>query len=196
MHIYFPHAIIKQYNKAQFNHQKTRKPQAERILAQPVAQVEEPRPGESPSLRRVLFTQARVRESGTGSSARSRLDETLACSKLSESPGRPFAREGLGELLLTSPRRDKLAWASLTVTATVVPTSVVFFTCQQQPQPFHAFTATYQFKDHKNILQNSSQSHQTKRFQLPVPRQSQLETSIPNYGAQTTSRNRPRAGKQ
>ena len=63
-------------NKAQFNHQKTSKLQTERILAQSVAQAEEPRPGESLSLRRVLSAQARVRESGTGASARSRLGET------------------------------------------------------------------------------------------------------------------------
>ncbi|QCD93361.1 hypothetical protein DEO72_LG5g1436 [Vigna unguiculata] len=49
-----------------------------------------------------------------------RLSETLACSKLSESPGRPFAREGLGEPLLTSPRQDKLAWARLSVATTVL----------------------------------------------------------------------------
>ena len=80
-----------------------------------------------------------------------RLGETLACSKLSEPPGRPFARGGLGEPLLTSPRRDELAWASLTVAATAMPITVVFCTCQEQHQPSHAFTKTYQFKDLKNI---------------------------------------------
>jgi len=72
-----------------------------------------------------------------------RLSETLACSKLSESPGRPFAREGLGEPLLTSPRQDKLAWARLSVATTVRTCSSCIFTHQRQHQPFHAFTATY-----------------------------------------------------
>ena len=56
MHTYFP--PMPSYNST-IKHRSTIKrqeePQTERILAQPVAQAEEPRPGESLSLRRVLF---------------------------------------------------------------------------------------------------------------------------------------------
>jgi len=88
-----------------------------------------------------------------------RLGETLACSKLSESPRRPFAREGLGEPLLTSLGRDVLAWASLTVTATAMPVTIVFCTYQQQHQPSQAISTTYKFRNHKNVPQNSVQTH-------------------------------------
>ena len=42
-----------------------------------------------------------------------RLSETLARSKLSSSPEWPLVWKGLGESLLISPRRGKLAWARL-----------------------------------------------------------------------------------
>jgi len=61
---------------------------------------EDPRSGELPSPRRELDFQ------------------------YSGSPGRPFMKNNLGELLLISPRRDQLAWASLSVLATV-------FTCSR-----------------------------------------------------------------
>jgi len=65
-----------------------------------------------------------------------RLGETLACSKLSESPRRPLVREGLGEPLLASPGRDMLAWASLTIPATAMSVKDVFCTNQQHTNHF------------------------------------------------------------
>jgi len=68
-----------------------------------------------------------------------RLSETFARvpKKCSGSPRRPFVENNLGEPLLISPRRDKLAWASLSALATV-------FTCSRHigiPQttipPYH-----------------------------------------------------------
>ena len=45
-----------------------------------------------------------------------------------------------------------------TIAATAMPVTIVFCTYQQQHQPPQAFTATYQFKNHKNIPQNSLQT--------------------------------------
>jgi len=72
-----------------------------------------------------------------------RLGETFTCSKLSESPRRPLAREGLGKPLLASPGRDMLAWASLTARKRRIlhkPTT---------HHPFQAISTTYTFKNHK-----------------------------------------------
>jgi len=37
--------------------------------------------------------------------------------------------------------------------------TVIFYTCQQQHQPPQAFSTTHKFKNHKNVPQNSLQTH-------------------------------------
>jgi len=88
-------------------------------LAQHLAQAEGSRSGESPFARRGLKQE---QESNAGS----RLGETplaWASCVLAQNtlwlPGRPLAQEALGEPLHISPGRVKLAWARLSVSATV-----------------------------------------------------------------------------
>ena len=98
------------------------------INKHPITALSRPAPhsGETVSLRRVPFTQARLKKAHRnqrGISLRrdpSRLGEILARSKImSGSPGRPLAIQGLSESLFISPRRDWLAWARLAGLATV-----------------------------------------------------------------------------
>jgi len=113
------HYIIIQSNTSQTSkNRENAKP--ERTLAQLFAQAKGSRSSE------------RVSRSGESSTHRNsglcafslrrdspRLSETLARSKLSWSPERPLAWKGLGESLLISPRRDRLAWAILSDLATI-----------------------------------------------------------------------------
>jgi len=118
--IFIPHhAIIQQSIHLHAKHRKGNI-KSERTLAQLFAQAKGPRSSDRVSRSGESLTS---RDSGlcTFSLRRHshRLSETLACSKLSWSPERPFAWKSLGESLFTSPRRGKLTWVRLTTLATV-----------------------------------------------------------------------------
>ena len=78
-------------------------------------------------------------------------------------------KKGLGEPLLISPRRDQLAWASLSVSATIFTCN----RCEDIPQAtiplYHTSISTGKHKKLTNHIKQQTRTKQIGGFQLPLP---------------------------
>jgi len=74
--------------------------------------------------------------------------------KDSGSPRRPFVEKDLSELMLISPRRDQLAWASLSVLATVFTCSRLEGIPQTTNPPYHTSITAGKLKQSQTTWNN------------------------------------------
>jgi len=137
-------------NQACIIHTKPRKP-SHIALSRPAS-----RSGWRVSLRRAPIRLGEGSKHGAVAPAGSRLGETplalarcLLAQKHSGSPRRPFVGKYIGEPLLISPRRGKLAWASLTDFATVPHSNQHSSYSKQYHRSCHTLIVTYFHENHR-----------------------------------------------